>query len=164
MPLRSATVTASGLPATRCEYDRFGAKIGCVDTTISFHADWTGEGPIKRQILNDHYSLAGSKTIVHSNGTSRDAAGTATFNGEPVTGDNLFASIMRDNTSESTSRGPSSKRAQACRQRRRPPQCGRLSLPGQNVSRSRGRRRGHGEVWRRSRLGRSPGPVFGNDP
>lgn len=92
--LNTATVDASGVPATLCRFDANWNPIGeCEATTIDVHAAWTGQGLVARSIKNDHYRYHGFGLIEHSNGTQREAIATAIVDGTDVTRDFLFATL-----------------------------------------------------------------------
>jgi hypothetical protein len=96
--LDTATVDASGVPATLCRFDANWNQIGrCSQTTLDVHAAWTGEGLITRAVKNDHYRYHGFSITEHSNGTERNATATATINGVDLTRDFLFASLTTNN-------------------------------------------------------------------
>jgi hypothetical protein len=92
--LDSATVDATGVPATFCRFDANWDPIGpCAATTVDVHAAWAGQGLVARSVKNDHYRYHGFGLIEHSNGTQRDATATALVDGVDVTRDFLFATL-----------------------------------------------------------------------
>lgn len=80
-PLASASTSASGLPATACTFDANFNLIGCSPTTIDLTATWTGQGPIVREVANDHIKIDGASETDHFNGTARTATATGTVAG-----------------------------------------------------------------------------------
>lgn len=79
--LASASLSASGLPATTCTYDANGNEIGCSATIIDVNVSWTGQGPITHSVFNHHVKSAEFSETDHSTGTERDATPTGTVAG-----------------------------------------------------------------------------------
>jgi hypothetical protein len=71
--LAGASLSGSGLPATRCAFDADFNQTGCTATTINVTVTWTGRGPIGREVFNEHFKSDGFSVTDHFNGTSRDA-------------------------------------------------------------------------------------------
>jgi hypothetical protein len=88
--LTTATLSASGIPATTCALDANGNDINCTPTTIDVTVTWTGTGIIDRSSFNQLLKLQHGVSVVvlnqHVNGTSRSATTTGTFDGSPITG------------------------------------------------------------------------------
>jgi hypothetical protein len=96
--LRTATLTASNLPATICTFDSDFNLIACNDTTINVSVTWTGQGAVARETFNDHFRNDGFSSNFHFNGTSRNAVASGTVAGRSLTADELlFADIARVN-------------------------------------------------------------------
>jgi len=81
MHLKSAHVSASDLPATKCSYDANHNLIGCTETTIDVDVTWTGQGPIM-------FPPEGRRS--HSVNAFRDAIATGTVAGVTLTADDLL--------------------------------------------------------------------------
>jgi hypothetical protein len=80
--LSSASLSATGLPATRCTYDENGELVGqCTDTTVDVNITWSGQGAISKGSYTEHVTIGGSVTKVHGSWTSRDARATGSLNG-----------------------------------------------------------------------------------
>lgn len=80
--LSSASLSATGLPATRCTYDENGELVGqCTDTTLDVNITWSGQGAISKGSYTEHVTIGGSVTKVHGSWTSRDARATGSLNG-----------------------------------------------------------------------------------
>jgi hypothetical protein len=92
--LTSASTSGSGLPATTCTFDANFNLIGCSATTIDVTVTWTGQGPITRAVVNDHFKSAGFSVTDHFNGTDRAATATGTVAGSTLSASELqFADL-----------------------------------------------------------------------
>ncbi len=101
--LTAASTSGSGLPAMACTFDANGNQIGCSPTTIDVTASWTGQGPITRSVINDHFKTAGFSVRDHMNGTSRNAAATGTLGGVTLNpADVQFADLGTTNSGTTT--------------------------------------------------------------
>ncbi len=76
--LTSASLSGPGLPATTCTLDAALNPISCRTISIDVAANWTGQGPLSRSVLNEHFKSGGYSLITHGNGTFRDARATGT--------------------------------------------------------------------------------------
>jgi hypothetical protein len=92
--LKSAQVSAGGIPATSCTYDQDFNLIGCSDTTLSEDASWTGVGPIAHETFHDHFRSDGFSENDHFNGTARNATATGTIGGISLSTDSLAFADM----------------------------------------------------------------------
>jgi hypothetical protein len=102
-PLKSASTSGSGLPATTCTYDANFNLIGCSPTTIDVAAAWTGQGPISRGVSTGHFRSDGFSVTEHSNGTTRAATATGTFGGVTLNASDLqFANLGTTNSGSVT--------------------------------------------------------------
>jgi hypothetical protein len=79
--LTGASTSGSGLPATTCSVDANGNDISCSPTTVDVAATWTGQGPILRQVINQHSKFSGFSETLHFNGTDRAATAQGTVAG-----------------------------------------------------------------------------------
>jgi hypothetical protein len=92
--LTSGSTSGSGLPATTCTIDAMGNVISCSATTIDVTVAWTGQGPIIRAVINDHFKAAGFSENDHFNGTDRAATATGTVAGSTLSASELqFADL-----------------------------------------------------------------------
>ena len=92
--LTSASTSGSGLPATTCTVDANGNVISCSPTTIDVTVTWTGQGPITRAVVNDHFKSNGFSETDHFNGTDRAATATGTVAGSTLSASELqFADL-----------------------------------------------------------------------
>ena len=92
--LTSASVSGSGLPATTCTVDAMGNFTNCSSTTIDVTVVWTGQGPIGRAVVNQHFKSAGFSLTDHFNGTDRAATAAGTVAGSSVSASELqFADL-----------------------------------------------------------------------
>ena len=82
--LTSASVSGSGLPATTCSVDAMGNFSNCSATMIDVTVVWTGQGPIGRAVVNQHFKSAGFSVTSHFNGTDRAAAATGAVAGSAL--------------------------------------------------------------------------------
>jgi len=88
-PLASASVSASGLPATTCTFDANFNLIGCTPTTIDVNVNWTGQGPISRSVSNTHAKSDGFNVTTHFNATGRAVTAIGTVGGLTLTASDL---------------------------------------------------------------------------
>jgi hypothetical protein len=92
--LTSANTSGSGLPATTCSVDANGNEFGCSATTIDVTVTWTGQGPITRAVVNQHFKSDGFSLTDHFNGTDRAATATGTVAGSTLSASELqFADL-----------------------------------------------------------------------
>jgi len=92
--LTTGSTSGSGLPATTCAVDANGNEFNCSATTIDLTVAWTGQGPIARQVANDHFKVTGFSENDHFNGTDRAATATGTFSGSTLSATDLqFADL-----------------------------------------------------------------------
>ena len=92
--LASASVEGTGVPAQTCTLDINGDVTGCADTSIGVSASWTGQGPIFRAGLSDHFHSPGFTETFYFGGTNRDASATGTVGGLTLgAGDLVFADL-----------------------------------------------------------------------
>ena len=87
------------LPGQTCTFDANFNLIGCTATTIDVTVAWTGQGPISRNVFNDHFKSDGFSETVHFNGTDRNATATGTFNGSTLTAGNLLEADLTTDSS-----------------------------------------------------------------
>jgi hypothetical protein len=92
---RLTTASTSGsIPGTTCAVDVNGNETNCTATTINLTVAWTGQGPIARQVANQHFKAAGFSESDHFNGTDRTATATGTFSGSTLNASDLqFADL-----------------------------------------------------------------------
>ena len=79
--LASASVSGTGLPATDCTLDADFNQTGCSPTIIDVSANWTGQGPISREVGNVTFKMGAYSFRSHHVGTNRGATATGTFTG-----------------------------------------------------------------------------------
>jgi hypothetical protein len=92
--LAGASLSGSGLPATRCTFDANFNQTGCTATTIGVAVTWTGQGPITRSGSNDRFKSDGVRVTDHFNGTSRTATATGRVAGRTLSPSDLqFADV-----------------------------------------------------------------------
>ena len=97
--LTSASTSGSGLPATTCTLDANFNLIGCSATTIDVTVTWTGQGPISRAVIDDHFKSDGFSETDHFNGTDRAATATGTVAGLTLSTSELqFANLGTANS------------------------------------------------------------------
>ena len=87
--LTTGSTSGSGIPATTCAVDANGNETNCSATTIDLTVAWTGQGPILRQVANDHFKVTGFSENDHFNGTDRAATATGTFSGSTLNATDL---------------------------------------------------------------------------
>lgn len=86
--------TSGSIPGTTCAVDVNGNETNCTATTIDLTVAWTGQGPIIRQVVNQHVKVGGFSETDHFNGTDRAAAATGTFSGSTLNPSDLqFADL-----------------------------------------------------------------------
>src|SRR5215469_5851410 len=51
--------TSGSIPGTTCAIDVSGNETNCTAITINLTVAWTGQGPIARQVSNQHFKAAG---------------------------------------------------------------------------------------------------------
>jgi hypothetical protein len=81
-PLEGATVTASALPATSCEYDADLTPLGCTATAVGLAVSVTGTGEVQKGpafVVN--VKAPGIKLHAWGNGSWRQAAASGTMAG-----------------------------------------------------------------------------------
>lgn len=76
--LGTATLVATGLPATTCTWVE-DQQTGCVDTTVDIDLTWTGVGAISRGGSTSHEMGDGYRLVSHGRGTSRQATVTGSI-------------------------------------------------------------------------------------
>ena len=92
--LAGASLSGSGLPATRCTLDADFNQTGCTATTINATVTWTGQGPISRSGFNDRFKSDGFRVTDHFNGTFRAATATGMVAGRTLSARDLqFADL-----------------------------------------------------------------------
>jgi hypothetical protein len=92
--LAGASLSGSGLPATRCTFDADFNETGCTATTINATVTWTGQGPISRSGFNDRFKSDGFRVTDHFNGTFRAATATGMVAGRTLSARDLqFADL-----------------------------------------------------------------------
>jgi len=80
--LTTASLSASGTPATSCAIDANGNDINCTPTTIDLTVAWTSLGPIQHVTTqNLHQSFGDTIENLHMNGTLRLGNAIGTFDG-----------------------------------------------------------------------------------
>jgi hypothetical protein len=68
--------------------------VECADTTIDVSVTWTGQGPIGRSVVNEHFKSDGVLLTEHSSGTSRNATATGMLAGLTLSASDLqFADL-----------------------------------------------------------------------
>jgi hypothetical protein len=89
------TASASGaIPGTTCAVDVNGNETNCTATTINLTVAWSGQGPIAREVANQHFKAAGFSESDHFNGTDRAASASGTFSGNALNASDLqFADL-----------------------------------------------------------------------
>lgn len=101
--LTSGSTSGSGLSATTCTVDANFNFINCSPTTIDVTVAWTGQGPISRAVINDHFKSAGFSVNDHFNGTDRAATAAGTVAGSTVGASQLqFADLGFTNSGTTT--------------------------------------------------------------
>jgi hypothetical protein len=92
--LAGASLSGSGLPATRCTLDADFNETGCTATTINATVTWTGQGPISRSGSNDRFKSDRFRVTEHSNETFRAATATGRVAGGTLSARDLqFAGL-----------------------------------------------------------------------
>jgi len=92
--LTTGSTSGSGIPATTCAVDANGNEFNCNATTIDLTVNWVGQGPIARQVSNNHFKVTGFSENDHFNGTDRAATATGTFSGSTLSATDLqFADL-----------------------------------------------------------------------
>ena len=78
--LTTASLSASGIPATSCAIDGIGNDTNCTPTTIDLTVAWTSLGPIQHVTTqNLHQSFGDTIENLHMNGTLRLGNAIGTF-------------------------------------------------------------------------------------
>jgi hypothetical protein len=84
--LNTATLSASGIPATACTIDFVTNQTTCSNTTIDLSATWTGQGAIGHDTITSHFRVPGQfSEISHAAGQSRLATAAGVVIGVTVT-------------------------------------------------------------------------------
>ena len=92
--LTTGSASGSGIPATTCVIDA-NFNETCSPTTMDLAVDWTGQGPILREVANDHIKLGLLHESDHVNETDRPGTtATGTLSGSTLNpGDFQFADL-----------------------------------------------------------------------
>ncbi len=97
--LTAASLSATGLPAQSCTFSANSPITDCTSTTISVSATWTGQGPITRGVVNEHFKTGGVRISNHINGISRSATASGSVDGSSLSpSDVSFAELGRTNS------------------------------------------------------------------
>jgi hypothetical protein len=84
--LNTATLSASGVPATACTIEFDTNQTTCSDTTVDLSATWTGQGAIEHDTFNSHFRIPGQfSEVSHQAGQARLATAAGVVNGVTVT-------------------------------------------------------------------------------
>ena len=95
----TASLSGSGLPATRCTFDANFNLVGCSNVTLSVSVQWTGQGPLGHETANDHFKLGGFSVNDHFSGAVRNALASGTVGSATLSANDLaFADMGRANS------------------------------------------------------------------